>query len=131
MKLEHVALQVPDSLAMARWYVEHLALTAKRRGVEPPYGHFLADDGDAVMLEIFSFSDVATPAYAAQDPRQLHLAFTSQDVAADVKRLSAAGAIPVSGPETIPSGDTIAMLRDPWGVCVQLVKRAKPMLPQR
>lgn len=128
MKLEHVALQVPDPLAAARWYVDHLGLTIKMRGIDPPYGHFLADDGGTVMLEIYAFPDVPTPDYLSQEPRQLHLAFVSRDVAADVKRLVAAGAERVSGPETTPKGDEIAMLRDPWGVCVQLVKRAKPML---
>jgi catechol 2,3-dioxygenase-like lactoylglutathione lyase family enzyme len=128
MKLEHVALQVPDPLPMARWYVEHLGLTVKARGMEPPYGHFLADDGGTVMLELYAFPEVNTPDYPSYEPRQLHLAFVSKDVAADVKRLVAAGAKHVSGPETTPKGDEIAMLRDPWGVCVQLVKRAKPML---
>ncbi|MGC1275421.1 MAG: VOC family protein [Planctomycetaceae bacterium] len=131
MKIEHVALQVPDPLSMARWYVENLGLTVKQRGVEPPYGHFLAEDGDTVMLEIYAFPEVPTPDYPAREPRELHLAFTSMDVAGDVKRLVAAGASHVSGPDTTPSRDEIAMLRDPWGVCVQLVKRAKPMLPDR
>jgi catechol 2,3-dioxygenase-like lactoylglutathione lyase family enzyme len=131
MKLEHVALQVPDALATARWYVEHLGLTVKMRGVEPPYGHFLADDGDTVMLEIYSFADVQTPHYKQQEPRQLHLAFVSKDLAADVKRLVEAGAQSVSGPERTPKGDEIAMLRDPWGVCIQLVRRARPLLPIR
>lgn len=128
MKIEHVALQVPDALATARWYVEHLGLTVKMRSVDPPYGHFLADDGDAVMLEIYSFSDVPTPDYASQEPRQLHIAFSSTDIAADVQRLLSAGATKASGPEKTPKGDEIAMLRDPWGVCIQLVKRAKSML---
>lgn len=129
MKLEHVALQVPEPLAMARWYVENLGLTVKQRGVDPPYGHFLADDRDTVMLEIYAFADVPTPDYASREPRELHLAFVSNDVAADIKRLVAAGASLVSGPETTPARDEIAMLRDPWGVCVQLVKRSRPMLP--
>ena len=29
--------------------------------------------------------------------------------------------------ETSPAGDDLAMLRDPWGFALQLVKRAKPM----
>jgi hypothetical protein len=27
-----------------------------------------------------------------------------------------------------PAGDELVMLRDPWGVALQLVKRAQPML---
>ncbi len=55
-------------------------------------------------------------------------AFVSKDIAADVARLSAAGATLVSGPETAANGDGLAMLRDPWGVCLQLVKRTQPMI---
>ena len=128
MKLEHVALQVEDPAAMGRWYVENLGLTVKAQSAEPPYGHFLADAGGTVMLEIYAFPEVSTPHYPSRDPRELHLAFSSPDVPADVARLVAAGAKRASGPETTPKGDEIAMLRDPWGVCVQLVKRAKPML---
>ncbi len=46
----------------------------------------------------------------------------------DMRRLVAAGATHVSGPEVVAGGDEVAMLRDPWGICVQLVKRAQPML---
>ena len=53
MKIEHVALNVPDPLAMARWYVEHLGLTVKRRAMEAPYAHFLADDSGTVMVELY------------------------------------------------------------------------------
>ena len=128
MKIEHLALQVPDPLAMARWYVEHLGLSVKQRGVEPPYGHFLADDAGTVMLELYRFDDVTTPDYASMAPRELHIAFVSQDIPGDAARLSKAGATLVSGFETTPTGDEIAMLRDPWGVCVQLVKRKRAML---
>lgn len=128
MKLEHFALQVPDPAPMARWYVEHLGLTVKAASSDPPHGHFLADDGGTVMLELYAFPEVPMPHYPSQDPRELHVAFVSADPEADVRRLVAAGAMRVSGPEQTPKGDTVAMLRDPWGVCVQLVKRATPML---
>jgi hypothetical protein len=29
---------------------------------------------------------------------------------------------------TTPAGDSLVMLRDPWGIALQLVKRAQPML---
>ena len=61
-------------------------------------------------------------------PANLHLAFTSENVKADRDRLVKAGARLVDDYFTNPDGDELAMLRDPWGVPVQLVKRAKPML---
>ena len=47
MKIEHTAYQVADPPAAARWYVEHLGLTIKRSQDASPFGHFLADEGDA------------------------------------------------------------------------------------
>jgi glyoxylase I family protein len=128
MKLEHVAINVPDPLGLARWYVEHLRLTVARRSMEPPYGHFLLDDSGRVMLEIYGNPGAPSLDFPSVAPPSLHFAFVSVDLAADVKRLAAAGATHVSGPEVVAGGDEVAMLRDPWGICIQLVKRAQPML---
>ena len=128
MKIEHVALNVPDPLAMARWYVDHLGFTVKRRFMERPWGHFLADDSGKVMLELYGNTDAASLDLPGVAPPALHFAFVSKDVEGDVKRLTAAGAKLVSGPESASNGDRLAMLRDPWGVCLQLVKRSEPMV---
>ena len=128
MKIEHLALNVPDPLAMARWYVDHLGLSVKRRYLEAPWGHFLADDGGTVMLELYGNEKAPMLDLPNVAPPALHLAFASRDVEADVKRLVSAGAKLVSGPETAANGDGLAMLRDPWGVCVQLVKRSEAMI---
>lgn len=128
MKIEHLALNVPDPLAMARWYVDHLGFTVKRRFLEAPWGHFLADDSGTVMLELYGNSKAPALDLPNVAPPALHLAFVSQDVAADIQRLTAAGATLVSGPETASNGDGLAMLRDPWGVCLQLVKRSQSMI---
>ena len=128
MKIEHLALNVADPLAMARWYVDHMGLTVKRRYLEAPWGHFLADDGGAVMLELYGNDKAPMLDLPNVAPPALHLAFASHDIEADVKRLVSAGAKLVSGPETASNGDGLAMLRDPWGVCVQLVKRSEAMI---
>jgi predicted enzyme related to lactoylglutathione lyase len=128
MKIEHLALHVPDPLNLARWYVEHLGFTVKRRGIEPPYVHFIADDSGTVMLEIYGNPDAAALDFPAVQPPALHLAFTSKDLEADVKRLTAAGATIVADVHTMPSGDIFAMLRDPWGIPLQLVRRKQPMI---
>ena len=128
MKIEHLALNVPDPLAMARWYVDHLGLTVKRRFLEAPWGHFLADDSGTVMIEIYGNAKAPALDLPNVAPPALHLAFLSQDIAADVSRLTAEGATLVSGPETAANGDGLAMLRDPWGVCLQLVKRTQSMI---
>ena len=128
MKIEHIAFNVKDPLEMGRWYVEHLGFVVKRRTVDPPFAHFLADDSGTVMIEIYGNTEAPVPDYKNLDSRSLHLALVSRDVDADVKRLTAAGARLDGEPFTTPNGDRFAMLRDPWGISLQLVKRATPMI---
>ena len=128
MKIEHTAYQVEDPVAVARWYVEHLGLTVKRAQRERPFGQFLADDGDAVMLEFYNNPTVAVPDYRAIDPLILHIAFWTDDVEITRARLLAAGASAVGEALVTPVGDHVAMLRDPWGLAIQFVHRAQPMI---
>lgn len=128
MKLEHLAMNVPEPNEMGRWYVSHLGLTVKRKQVEPPYGHFLADDSGTVMIEIYRNPDADMPDYATLDPFAFHLAFLSNDVSADTQRLAAAGATVYREPQDVGGGDEVSMLRDPWGVPIQLVRRGTAMI---
>ena len=128
MKVEHFALQVPDPVAMADWYVKHLRCSVARSGGEPSHARFLLDGAGSVMLEIYRNPRVSPPDYHAMDPLILHLAFVSDNLAADRDRLVAAGARVVEALFTSPAGDELLMLRDPWGLALQLVRRAQPML---
>lgn len=128
MKIEHVAYQVPDAVALADWYVEHLGMTVKRSVEASPFARFLADDGGTVMIEVYSNPVVAQPDYRAMDPLMLHLAFKAADVAATRARLIDAGATAEGDVVVAANGDHLAMLRDPWGLAIQLVRRAKDMI---
>jgi len=129
VKIEHTAYQVEDPFRLRQWYVEHLGLTVKRADGEPAFGCFLADDGDAVMLEFYRNPAVAVPDYRRIDPVALHLAFRTEDVRGTRARLIAAGATPEGDVRRAESGDELAMLRDPWGLAIQLVRRQQPMIP--
>jgi hypothetical protein len=61
-------------------------------------------------------------------PLQLHLAFVSEDLKADRDRLLKVGATLAEDYSTNAAGDELLMLRDPWGIGLQLVKRGTPML---
>ena len=130
MKIEHAAFQVADPVSLAEWYVEHLGMTVKRSQSVAPFGHFLADDGDAVMLEFYNNPKVTVPDYRATDPFVLHLAFQTDDVAHTRDRLIAAGATPEGEVQVTDAGDHVAMLRDPSGLALQLVRRTSPMIPE-
>ncbi len=122
MKLEHVALNLPDPQAAAAWYAENLGLTIVKANNAEPFIHFLADDAGG-MLEFYSNPRGAVPDYASMSPFTLHLAFATDDITAGWERLLAAGATAAGELETTPAGDQIVFLRDPWGVSLQLVSR--------
>ena len=128
MKIEHVAFQIEDPVAAARWYVAHLGLTVKRAQAGPPFGQFLADDGGTVMLEFYCNPKIRVPDYRAMDPLTVHIALVAADVRAERARLLAAGASAEGDVQETDAGDVMAMLRDPWGVPLQLAQRRQPML---
>ena len=128
MNIEHVALQVPDPAAMADWYVQHLGCSIKRSAGEPSFVRFLMDGSGDAMIELYRNPRVPLPDYRAMDPMLLHVAFVSGDPRADRDRLVAAGATVADDYTKTPAGDELVMLRDPWGVALQLVKRSDPML---
>jgi len=128
MRIEHVALQVADPAAAAAWYGETLGFTVRRAGGAPAHTHFIADASGSVLLEIYNNPRMRTPDYASMDPLLLHLAFESDDIEADRDRLLAAGATLVDDVTTIPTGDRVLMMRDPWGLAIQAVTRKQRML---
>ncbi|MCF7974849.1 MAG: VOC family protein [Phycisphaerae bacterium] len=127
MKIEHLALNVSDPTAMGAWYKAHLGMKIVLGLTEPPYTHFLADDGGTVMMELYHNTSALVPDYPNQDPLVFHLAFVSPDPAADKARLIGVGAAALKD-ETLADGSVLITVRDPWGIPVQLCKRAKPML---
>ena len=130
MKLEHVAINVPDPVGMAEWYERHLGMEIVRGRKDAPFTHFLRDSGGRMMIEIYTNPTDAVPEYADMDPLILHFAFVSSDPEHDKTRLQKAGATLVAE-EVLEDGSRLVMLRDPWGVCVQLCKRATALLASR
>jgi catechol 2,3-dioxygenase-like lactoylglutathione lyase family enzyme len=128
MKIEHTAYQVADATAVARWYVDHLNMTIKRSMDASPFAHFVADRGDSVMLEFYSNPAIETPNYFELHPLVFHLAFYADDVAGTRARLLAAGATAEGEITRTAGGDEMCLLRDPWGLPLQLVRRQAPMI---
>jgi glyoxylase I family protein len=129
MHIEHFALNVPDPRAMASWYCTHCGMSVARAVNAPPHTHFLADHVGRVLVEIYCNPPDRVPEYAARHPLDFHFAFHVDDVRAERDRLLAAGATAAGEIDATPVGDQLAMLRDPWGIPIQLVNRGTPMLP--
>ena len=128
MKIEHIALNVPDPAAIAAWYAANLGMRVVRQSGAPTYTTFLADGDGETVLELYRFESAPMPDYAAQDPMVLHLAFTAANAVEQARKLAAAGAHLVGEPRATDGGDTLIFLRDPWGIALQMVERSAPLL---
>jgi catechol 2,3-dioxygenase-like lactoylglutathione lyase family enzyme len=126
MKIEHTAFPVTDPVAVANWYVANLGLRIVRQMGAPTYTHFLSDQSGGI-IEIYNNPRVAVPDYSAMDSLLLHVAFEVEDMEGERGRLLEAGCRAEDEITALPSGDVVAMLRDPWGLALQLVKRAQRM----
>jgi glyoxylase I family protein len=127
MKLEHVAINVPDPVGQAQWFVEHLGMRIVVANSAPPYMHFVADEAGS-MLELYNNPAAPMPDYANTNPYNLHFAFSSSNIEADRDRMLAAGASLIGDITTSAAGDKLLFLRTPWQVPFQFVQRQKPLL---
>ena len=124
-RFEHVAINVTDPVAMADWYSENLGMKIM---LKSGTARFVSDAGENMMFELYNNSSAPIPDYASQDKLVLHFAFSVDDINETCEKLVQAGAKWDQEITSTDSGDKIAVLRDPWGVAIQFVKRAKPML---
>lgn len=122
MKLEHVALNVSDVQKVVSWYVEHLGFRVHRRDPVAPYKTFLCSSVGEVMLEFYTNLDAEIPIYSQQNPAVFHLGLLVDGANVARARLETAGATFVSSTST-PDGTTLIMMRDPWGIPLQLCQR--------
>lgn len=125
MKFEHFALNVPEAHRHAQWYVDHAGFRLARQLAETPFTTFLADEDGRVVVEFYSNPKSDCTDFKALHPLKFHFALVSADVKADRAKFEAAGAT-LFAEETLPDGSKLTMLRDPWGVPLQLCQRAKP-----
>jgi glyoxylase I family protein len=128
MDIEHVAFNVTDPEKIALWYTTHLGMHVVRRVDGPTHTHFLADSAGRVVVEFYHHARAAVPDYSAMDPLVLHLAFTTVNVGETQKMLEEAGAKNAGEITVTPAGDEMVLLRDPWGLAIQLVRRARSLM---
>src|SRR5215203_3650564 len=115
LRIEHIAFNVSDPVAMAAWYVDNLGMRVARKGDAPQHVHFLADTAGATVIEIYNNPADPVPDYAGMNPFRMHVAFHADDPDAAKAALVAAGATFVDQSE-LPDGSRLMFLRDPWGL---------------
>jgi hypothetical protein len=65
--IEHFALNVPDPVAAAAWYVRHLGMRVVRSQGAAPFTHFLADGSHRVIVEMYGHTKAPVTDYGAMD----------------------------------------------------------------
>ena len=79
------------------------------------------------MLEIYNNPPDQVPDYANMNPLLVHLAFVCDNPEEKRAELEAVGAS-FAEEVRIQDGSHLVMMRDPWGLSIQLCKRGKKML---
>lgn len=125
MKFEHFALNVPDPRAQAQWYVQHLGFRIARRREDAPFTHFLADETGRTVVELYTNPKAPITEFTQAHPLCFHVAVVATDAEAEQQRLVRAGAT-LFLKEPQPDGSLLIMLRDPWGIPLQLCQRTQP-----
>jgi catechol 2,3-dioxygenase-like lactoylglutathione lyase family enzyme len=119
MKLEHIALDVSDPDKFIDWWCHNLGFRRSKPG-----SAFILDDTGVMGLEIYRTGETPqAPDYGKMNSMTLHVAFVSEDVKRDADRLVEAGAVLEQLTLDNPQFH-MAILRDPWGMPIQLCKRA-------
>ncbi|TLP79298.1 VOC family protein [Maribacter sp. ACAM166] len=123
MTFEHFALNVADINGVVNWYCSHLGLTIANQQKESPFMTFLADSTGRVVIEFYKREDALAEDFRERHPLTFHVAFVSENAEKDKQRLLKAGA---SFFEEVLKEDSshLVMLRDPWGMPLQLCQRA-------
>ncbi|MGP1992090.1 VOC family protein [Zobellia laminariae] len=122
MVFEHFALNVTDIKKRVDWFVTHLGLKVVVAKEMAPFMTFLADSTGRVIMELYQKEEEPLNNFKERQPSTFHLAFVSDDAEADKQRLMAKGATFVE--EVKREGGThLVMLRDPWGMPLQLCER--------
>ena len=128
MKFEHIALNRREPDKVSQWYVDNLRMQIVKAPTGPGQAYFVADYAKQMMFELYSSPEAAGLDYFNIDPRTFHLAFAVENVAAMRAQLLQAGATAEGEIARNANGDEFAMLRDPWGMPLQLTRRNRPLI---
>lgn len=127
MVFEHFAFNTEKPVEMAQWYVNNLEMKIVRAMDKEPFTTFLADKTGRVVMEIYCNRTAKVPEHKLAHPLEFHFAFMVKDSAVVKDKLMNAGCT-FEEEIHLPDGSLLFMLRDPFGVPLQICQRANPMM---
>ena len=126
MIFEHFAINVPDPLAIANWYVNNVGLTIVRQQTQAPFITFLADKTGRVIMELYYRPEQTIMNFRGQHSLTFHFAMETSNAETEKNRLLQMGAT-FFEEQQLNDGSHLVILRDPWGICLQICQRGSRM----
>jgi glyoxylase I family protein len=126
MIFEHFALNIQNPKEFVSWYTSNCQMKIAKSLNVPPFTHFLTDSSDKIIIEVYSNPSAKIPNYTEIHPLEFHIAFKVEHVDKVKDELILAGAKLVENTK-LEDGSHFVMLRDPFGIPLQLCKRATPL----
>jgi catechol 2,3-dioxygenase-like lactoylglutathione lyase family enzyme len=125
-RIEHIGIAVSDPIKMANWYREILGFEIKFAAEDSEKAvAFVTDADNKAMVELGKIPDVPALRDQIKHHLQFHIALESEDPYKEVDYLVENGAKFIEKCPVARPGDSLVVLEDPWGNCIQLVKRDK------
>jgi|WetSurMetagenome_2_1015567.scaffolds.fasta_scaffold1094149_2 glyoxylase I family protein len=123
MKIEHIGLCIEYPISVAEWWVDHLGFEFLRKlGTDEGGVAFIADQHGTV-IEFGKLEEVPSLDVNRLESIQLHFALECSDTMQEAQRLVKVGATLVGESPRNAYKNEKVILRDPWGNCLQLIKR--------
>ncbi|MEO9510879.1 MAG: VOC family protein [Flavobacteriaceae bacterium] len=126
MVFEHLAINVDDVSSVVDWYVTHMGLKVVSAQKNAPFMTFLADSSNRVVLELYQKPDLQIIDFSKIHQLTFHMAFVSENSQKDRERLEQEGASYVEEVRKADGGHLV-MMRDPWGMPLQLCERVSSL----
>lgn len=127
MVFEHFALNVETPIETANWYVENCEMKIVKGSDKPPFAHFLADKTGRLAIEIYKNDSAKIIDLETKHPLEFHFAFMVKDAEVLKNKLLSKGAT-FEEELHLDDGSHLVMLRDPFGIPLQLCQRGIPMM---
>ena len=127
MVFEHFALNVKNPIDFVEWYISNCEMKIAKSIKVAPFTHFLTDSSGRTVIEVYSNPSAKIPDYNSLHPLEFHFAFKVNDVNEMKEKLVSAGAKLLED-VTSDDGSHFVMLRDPFGIPLQLCKRTTPLI---
>jgi lactoylglutathione lyase len=128
-RINHIHLKSPDPRKTAEWYVTAFNFTIvndETRAFGDRFVRCMSEGGGlAVNISGARTGERLGQGDASAHHGLEHFGFDSQDIEADIARLTGLGAALLEGPIRLPSGGRIAFLRGPDDTRLELVEPRK------